>query len=141
MKDIFFAFGFMILIMALGISYISAFKINYEIPLPILKTFNQSHQQIEQSIQKIEEQRAKVAESQGLIDTFFNSLSLAFGLIQFIALNLFTIVLSIPEMFVDSMNFLSKTFGLDPFATGIIISLVVGYAVIKAIQFLLNREL
>lgn len=127
--------------MALGISYISAFKINYEIPLPILKTFNQSQQQIYQSIQKIEEQRARVAESQGLIDTFFNSLSLAFGLIQFIALNLFTILLSIPEMFVESMHFLSKTFGLDPFVTGIIISLVVGYAVIKAIQFLLNREL
>lgn len=141
MRDIFFAFGFMILIMALGISYISAFKINYEIPLPILKTFNQSQQQIHQSIQKIEEQRAKVAESQGLIDTFFNSLSLAFGLIQFIALNLFTIVLSIPEMFVDSMNFLSKTFGLDPFVTGIIVSLIIAYAVIKAIQFLLNREL
>lgn len=141
MKDLFFAFGFMVLTMALGISYLFSFGIKEVIPNEILETYNQTQIQIKEALNIVQEKNEELNRSRGALESFFNFLGLAFGFIQFIAISLFAIVVSIPKMFFDAVNYLGITLGIDPFVLGIIVSLIVGYLTIKAIQFILNREL
>jgi len=141
MRDLFFAFGFMILTMALGISYLFSFGIKEVIPKEILETYNQTESQIREALSIVQEKNEELNRSRGALESFFNFLGLAFGFIQFIAISLFAIVVSIPKMFFDAISYLGIVLGIEPFVLGIIVSLIVGYLTIKAIQFILNREL
>jgi len=133
-------FGVFMLVFFSANSFLHAFNLQQTLPNDIQTAWNESYEQVEKARKTVTEKVEKLSKSEGLVDTIVNTLASAFGMIQYIALSLWTVFVSIPSEIFGAFRFLASTFGIDPMVVTILTSIITVILIIKLIEFLTGRH-
>ncbi len=133
--------GVFLIIMYAGISYLQSFNVKLEVPSEITKAYNESYQQIQEAKKKVDESVSAMPQAKDAITLFLSAFSAAFGMIQYIAVSLWAIFISMPSAIWGGLNYIANSLGI-PVPIVVIINALIGiYITLKLIEFITGRKI
>ena len=133
--------GVFLIIMYAGISYLESFNVKMEIPSKIIEAYNKSVEQIQQAKAKVNETASALPQAKDVVTLFLTAFSAAFGMIQYIAITLWTVFVTMPSAVWEGLNYVANSLGV-PSQIIIIINVIIGiYITLKVIEFITGRKI
>ena len=138
-SELAFLFGVFVLIFFSASTFLTSFQIEQEIPSDILSGWNATKTQVEEARENLNRAITQFQSSNPL-EKIANSISIAFGLVQFLAITAYSTLITIPSAVFGAINFISNYFGIPDYITSVAIGLLTVFVVIKMIEFVTGRQ-
>jgi len=141
MSEFAILFGVFMLVFFSANSFLHAFNIQEELPQDIQKAWNKSYEQVIEARAKIEERiNATMNDERNFFEKLYYNFSIAFGVIQYLAISVWTVFISIPAEVFGAIEYLAYSLGIDPMIITILTGVLTVLVVIKLIEFLTGRQ-
>jgi hypothetical protein len=141
MSEFAILFGVFMLVFFSANSFLHAFNLQQTLPQDIQKAWNKSYEQVEKARMTVEEKvNSLTKEEKNLIEKMYDNFAIAFGLIQYIAMSVYAVFVSIPTEIFGAIRYMASTLGIDPMIITIVTSVLTVIVVIKLIEFLTGRH-
>ena len=132
-------FGIFVLIFYSASTFLSGFQIQQDLPQDIYSAWNETKTEVE-TAQKNLQQKISEFSSANPLQQLANSISIAFGLIQFLAVTAYSTLVTIPSAVFGAINYMADYFGIPSVVVGVVTGLLVVVSVIKMIEFVTGRQ-
>jgi len=132
-------FGIFVLIFFSASTFLTSFQIEQQIPADIYAGWNATKEQVEEARGKLNQTITQFQGSNPL-QQIANSISIAFGLVQFLAVTAYSTLVTIPTAVFGAINYMANYFGIPDYITSVIIGLLVVVVAIKMIEFVTGRQ-
>jgi hypothetical protein len=132
-------FGIFVLIFFSASTFLTSFQIEQQIPSDIYSGWNATKNQVEEAREKLNQTITQFQGSNPL-QQIANSISIAFGLVQFLAVTAYSTLITIPTAVWGAINYMANYFGIPDYITSVLIGLLVVVVVIKMIEFVTGRQ-
>lgn len=141
MKELVIVLGLFMIILYAGINYVKMFGLNFNMPKEIEEGFTKSYEQIKEAQSKVQEiaTTQNTTVSVPLVGDIYKALSVAFGVVNLIAISLFNIFVSIPSAFFIAMNYVASQLNIPEPIVYIFSAVLISIVVIKTIEFVTGR--
>jgi hypothetical protein len=132
-------FGIFVLIFFSASTFLTSFQMEQQLPSDIYAGWNVTKNQVEEAREKLEQ---SITRFQGAnpLQQIANSISIAFGLVQFLAVTAYSTLITIPGAVFGAINYMANYFGIPSSIVGVLIGLLVVVIIIKMIEFVTGRQ-
>jgi hypothetical protein len=132
-------FGIFVLIFFSASTFLTSFQIEQELPSDIFSGWNATKNQVEEAREKLNQAITQFQGSNPL-QQIANSIAIAFGLVQFLAVTAYSTLITIPSAVFGAINYMANYFGIPSFVVDVLIGILVVVIVIKMIEFVTGRQ-
>jgi hypothetical protein len=132
-------FGIFVLIFFSASTFLTSFQIEQQLPSDIFSGWNATKSQVEEARENLNRTITQFQSSNPL-EKIANSISIAFGLVQFLAVTAYSTLITIPSAAWGAINYMSSYFGIPDYVTSVVIGLITIFVVIKMIEFVTGRQ-
>jgi len=132
-------FGIFVLIFYSASTFLTGFQIQQDLPQDIYSAWNETKAEVE-TAQKNLQQKISEFSSANPLQQLANSISIAFGLVQFLAITAYSTLVTIPSAVFGAINYMADYFGIPSVIVGVVTGLLVVVTVIKMIEFVTGRQ-
>jgi len=132
-------FGIFVLIFFSASTFLTSFQIEQQIPADIYAGWDATKSQVEEARGKLNQTITQFQGSNPL-EKITSSISIAFGLVQFLAVTAYSTLVTIPTATFGAINYIANYFGIPDYITSVIIGLLVVVVAIKMIEFVTGRQ-
>jgi len=139
MSELAILFGIFVLIFFSASTFLTSFQLEQQLPSDILSGWNATKNQVEEAREKLN-QTITQFQSSNPLEKIANSISIAFGLVQFLAVTAYSTLVTIPSAVWGAINYVSNYFGIPDYVTSTVIGLLTVFIVIKMIEFVTGRQ-
>jgi hypothetical protein len=139
MSELAVLFGIFVLIFFSASTFLTSFQVEQQLPSDIFSGWNATKNQVEEAREKLNQTITQFQGSNPL-QQIANSISIAFGLVQYLAVVAYSTLVTIPSAVWGAVNYMSNYFGIPDYITSVIIGLLTVFIVIKMIEFLTGRQ-
>ena len=134
-------FAVFIVVFYSGASFLMSFNINQQLPREIAEAWNKSAEQINQSSIIVQERISELNRTKDPLSSALSFVGLAFGVVNFIAMSLYTVFVGIPNAIFGAIKYVAVQLGVPAYVIQVITVLIVVIAIIKAIEFITGRQM
>jgi hypothetical protein len=139
MSELAILFGLFVLIFFSASTFLTSFQVEQQLPSDIFSGWNATKNQVEEAREKLNQTITQFQGSNPL-QQIANSISIAFGLVQYLAVVAYSTLVTIPSAVWGAVNYMSNYFGIPDYITSVVIGLLTVFIVIKMIEFLTGRQ-
>jgi len=132
-------FGLFVLIFFSASTILTSFQVDQQIPNDILSGWNATKNQVEEARENLNQTITQFQGSNPL-QQITNSIAIAFGLVQFLAVTAYSTLITIPSAVYGAINYMANYFGIPSFIVDVLIGILVIVIVIKMIEFVTGRQ-
>ena len=132
-------FGIFVLIFYSASTFLTGFQIQQDLPQDIYSAWNETKAEVE-TAQKNLQQKISEFSSANPLQQLANSISIAFGLVQFLVITAYSTLVTIPSAVFGAINYMADYFGIPSVIVGVVTGLLVVVTVIKMIEFVTGRQ-
>jgi hypothetical protein len=141
MSELAVLFGIFVLIFFSASTFLTSFQVEQQLPNDIFSGWNATKNQVEEAREKLNQTVSRFSpENSNLAQQIMNSIAIAFGLVQYLAVVAYSTLVTIPNAVWSAINYMSNYFGIPDYITSVVIGLLTVFIVIKMIEFLTGRQ-